>query len=85
MRSIDRRLLRLEDQFGTADRKPRQYLRIVVRRVDRLPSLDGATCQRSLCPDGTLLEVVRLDKGLEGHREPTAQELDTWVQRFQVN
>ena len=45
MRSIDNRLLRLEDRFGTCGpRKPRQHLRVVVKSADRLPSLEGAKC-----------------------------------------
>ena len=43
----------------------------MARRMGREPSFDEATCTRSLCPDGTLWEVVRLDKigeGGESHR-----------------
>jgi hypothetical protein len=85
MRSIDRRLLRLEDQFGTADWKPQQHLRIVVKSLDRLPSLEGATCQRSLWPDGTLFEMVRLEDCRPGHRELTDEELDSWIKGLPVN
>ena len=85
MKSIDRRLLKLEDQFGTADRKPLKYLRIVVQRADRKPSLEGATCQRSLWPDGTLLELVHLDHCRAGHAELSDEELDMWIRSFPVN
>jgi hypothetical protein len=54
----------------------------VVRRRDREPSFEKATCTRSLCPDGTLWEVVRLDKIAEVAEQPTAAELNTWVAGF---
>jgi hypothetical protein len=67
MNRVSRRIRRLEGQFVPADRKPRQTLRIVVRTRDRTPSLENATCTRTLCPNGTLMEVVRLDESGEGH------------------
>jgi hypothetical protein len=41
-------------------RNPRKHLRIVVQRVGRQSGQRETTCTRSLCADGTLLEVVRL-------------------------
>ena len=55
-----------------------------VRRRDREPSFEKATCNRSLCPDGTLWEVVRLDKMSEGGEQPTDQELNTWIAGFPI-
>jgi hypothetical protein len=63
------------------DRSPRERFRIVVRAGERA-SLDGATCQRSLCPDGTLFELVRLDHCLAGHDELTSAELDRFICEF---
>ena len=48
MKAIAKRLRRLEDQFARAERKPRDYFRIVRRRLDRKPGLEGATCRRNL-------------------------------------
>ncbi len=42
-----------------------------------MPSFEEATCTRSLCPDRTLFEVVRLDKISEGGEQPTYAELNT--------
>jgi hypothetical protein len=49
----------------------------VVRRRGCEPSFEQATCKRTLCPDGTLWEVVRLDKMSEGGEQPTDAELNT--------
>jgi hypothetical protein len=56
----------------------------VVRRRDRQTSFEKATCTRSLCPDGTLWEVVRLDKMSEGGEQPTDAELNTWIAGFPI-
>jgi hypothetical protein len=64
--------------------------RVVIRREDpdapviRRPTFKGATCTRSLCPDNTLWEVVRLDKIGEGAEQPTDAELSTWVAGFPI-
>ena len=55
----------------------------LVRRLDREPSFERATCTRSLCPDGTLFEVVRLDK-MAGAEQPTDAELNTWIAGFPI-
>ena len=48
----------------------------------RAPSLDGATRRRSLCPDGTLFELIRLDHCRVGHDELTSAELDRFIAGF---
>jgi hypothetical protein len=48
------------------------------------PSLEDATCSRTLWPDGTLLEMVRFRKHNEGPDDLTDEELDKWVASFQV-
>ena len=84
MRTVARRVLRLENRLHLAG-NPRQRVRIVVSRLDHRPSLEGATCQRSLCPDGSLLEVVRLDRSAEGRGALADEELDRWVEARPVD
>jgi hypothetical protein len=83
VRTIARRLRRLEDQFVSADVKPRGYFRIVLIRLDRIPGLEGATCRRMLWPNGTVSESVVMGTSREG-REPTREELDRWVASFPI-
>ena len=85
MRAIDRRLRRLEDQLGPADGKPRDRFRLVLRPAGlRNPSLENATCRRTLCPNGTVLESVEFTTS-SNDRELTQAELDTWVASFPVD
>jgi hypothetical protein len=74
VKAIIKRLRRLEDQFGLADRQPRQYLRIVVERLGRTQRSEHATCRRTLWPDGTLFEMVHF-----GRDELTNEDLDRWI------
>jgi hypothetical protein len=83
VKAIGRRLSRLEHQFGPSAGQPRDYFRLIVRRMDRKAGLAGATCTRTLLPGGTLSEVVRLDKG-RGGIEPTEEQLDAWVATFPI-
>jgi hypothetical protein len=55
-----------------------------LRRRDREPSFEKATCRGSLCPDGTLWEVVRLDKIGEDGEQPTEVELTGWITGFPI-
>ena len=57
MKTITRRLARLEDQFGTADGKPRRHLRMVVCLAGTKPNLEDSPCRRTFCSDGTLIEI----------------------------
>ena len=82
MKAVARRLRRLEDH-SAVNGKPRDRFRIIVRRMDREPGLEGATCHRTLFPNGTLSEIVRLDKS-SGGCEPTEDELDRWIARFPI-
>ena len=84
MKAIARRLRRLEDQFAPADGKPRDRFRLVLRSAGLLnPSLENATCRRTLCPNGTVLESVEFTTSSNG-RELTQEELDQWVASFPV-
>jgi hypothetical protein len=44
--------------------------------------LENATCKRTLCPDGTVMEFVELFGSNEGPDSVTAEELDQWVASF---
>lgn len=92
MKAITRRLNRIENRFSPP--KPRTRFRVVIRREDvdaplvrnrdREPSSENATCTRSLCSDGTLGEVVRLDNMGEGSERPSDEELNTWIAGFPI-
>jgi hypothetical protein len=79
---LPKRLCKLEHQFGAADRKPRDF-RIVLRRLDRVPGLEGATCRRTWWPDDTVCENVVVGASSDG-RELTEEELDRWVNSFPI-
>jgi hypothetical protein len=68
--------------LGTADGKPRRCLRLLVSMAGSKPSLENATCQRALCSDGTLLELVEFKKHNEGSDQLADDELDKWVETF---
>ncbi len=94
MKAITRRLNRIENQLWPPPPKPRTRFRVVIRRQDvdaplvrnrnRGPSFEKATCTRSVPPNGTLWEVVRLDKMSEGGEQPTDAELDIWIRGFPI-
>jgi hypothetical protein len=67
MKPVAKRIDRLEEHLRLT-LTPRKRLSVVVMRVDRKPSLEGATCTRTLCPDGTLMQVVHLDQSRPGAR-----------------
>jgi hypothetical protein len=61
------RLRRLDDQLGPPNRKPRDYFRIVLRRLDRIPGLEGAICRRTWWPNDIVHESVVLGTSSDGH------------------
>jgi hypothetical protein len=79
VRAIARRLHRLEDQFG-ADGRPRERFTVV---GERLGCTVGATCYRTLCPNGIISESVMLGTSRDG-RELTPEELDKWILSFPI-
>ena len=83
MKTVTRRIRRLEDQFGSAGR-PRRHLRMVIKMAGARPSLEDATCKRTLWTDGTLFEMVQFNKHNEEPDELTDEELDRWVESFPV-
>ena len=96
MRTIARRLRRLEDQLGSSDGQPWRYFRLVVTRADRTPSLVNARCSRRLCPDGVVMEMVDLTNPLGGIADAgsarrgedgaplTDAQLEAFVQSFPI-
>jgi hypothetical protein len=82
--TLKRRIERLEDRSGAGSGKPRRVQRIVVRGMDREPSLENADCHRTLCPNGTLLEVVRLDRCRPGRERLSEEALDRFIESFPV-
>ena len=83
MKIIDRRLRELENRFGSPDR-PRPRIRLEIRTLGSKLCLEDATCQRTMCSDGTLLEVVDFKKHDEGPDELTDEELNRWLEGFLV-
>ena len=49
------------------------------------PSLEDATCTRTLWSDGTLFEMVEFNRHNEGPDELTDEELDKWLESFPVD
>jgi hypothetical protein len=83
MKTILRRVGRLEDQFETQlSGKPKSSLRIIVTRAGSEPAnLVTSTCTRYV-RDGVLTEVVDLD-GARG--SISDEELETFVARFPIH
>jgi hypothetical protein len=84
MRAVIRRIDRLEDQFGAANGKPRRRLRMMISMSGAKPSLEDATCRRTLWPDGTLFEMIEFHTHNAGP-ELTDEELDGWLESFPVD
>src|SRR5271169_236334 len=83
MKTMNRRLSKLEDRFRPAGWKPRGLWRYLICRAGAKRTLDGATCQRTLWPDGTLFEMVRFRPNKDGP-EVTDDELERWIATFPV-
>ena len=74
------RLVRLEDRFAPRD-KVRECVRLVVGTIGPAEGLQNATCQRTLCANGCLTEVVRLNGSGDGLTE---EDLDRFVESFPI-
>jgi hypothetical protein len=81
--TLKRRVERLEERSG-AGSKPRKVDRIVLTCLDREPSLENADCTRTLCPNGTLIEMVRFDRCRPGSERLSEEALDRFVESFPV-
>lgn len=53
-------------------------------RIGREESLENATCSRTIWPNGTLFEMVRLNGSKEGRGRLSDEELDRWVESFPI-
>ena len=84
MRTMNRRVSKLEDRFRPAGWKPRGVWRYLVSMSGSKLSLEGATCQRSLWSDGTLFEMVLFPEHHAGADEVTDDELERWIATFPV-
>jgi len=82
--TLKRRIGRLEDRSGVGGSKPRKVVRIVVSRLDGTPSLENAECSRTLCPDDTLFEMVRLDVSRAGREALSEEALDRFLESLPV-
>ena len=84
MKAVARRVAQLEKRVLVLAidpvKNPRNRVRILVTNDGALPGPCEATCTRTLCGDGTLLEVVDLGD----NQDPTDEELDRIVSRFPV-
>ena len=81
MKTVVRRVARLEDRLWSV-RNSQPRFRIVVRRLDREPGLEQATCRRTLWPNGTLFESVYL--GASGSDGFTDEEFERWIESFPI-
>ncbi len=81
---MNRRLSKLEDRFRPARWKPRGVWRYLISMSGSKRSLEGATCQRSLWPDGTLFEMVMFPEHNAGAAEVTDDEPERWIATFPV-
>jgi hypothetical protein len=64
MKALANRLYRLEQRLVQTDylHHPRNVMRIVVSGFAEQPGIGpDARCTRTLCPNGTLMECVKLD------------------------
>jgi hypothetical protein len=79
MKTVIRRLNRLEDRFGP--KKPRKVLTIVVTEASAGEAdLEKATCSRH-CAGGLLMQLI----DLKSWNNPfTSEELERWVERFPI-
>ena len=77
MRDVVRRVHRLENHYAPS-RQPLRRFRLVVHRMDRKEDIHGATCRRSLCSDGTVMEIIRMDRS-QGH-DFTEEEFEAWIE-----
>jgi hypothetical protein len=83
VKAVARRLGRLEDQLGGADRKPRKTFRIMTSPVGGRADLENSWCRRTLCADGTVSESIFLVGG-HNARQITDAKLEAWIDSFPI-
>jgi hypothetical protein len=84
MKTTNRRLSKLEDRLRPEGWKPRGQWRYLICVSGARRRLEGASCQRSLWPDGTLFEMVMFPEHSAGADEVTDDELERWIASFPV-
>ncbi len=72
------------NQREHGDERALRRLRVIVNRLDRKPGLENASCQRMLWPDGTLFELIRLDRSRSGREDFRDEEFEAWITSFPV-
>lgn len=80
MRRLTGRLDKLERMLNPAG-TPRKLWRVFVSGMDREANLANATCNRSLCDNGLLVELVRLDGTYDHLAE---EELGEFIESFPI-
>jgi hypothetical protein len=84
MKTMNRRLSKLEDRFRPEGWKPRGVFGYLICVAGSKWRLEGATCQRCLWPDDTLFETVMFPEHNAGADEVTDDELEEWIASFPV-
>ena len=83
MRAVTRRVASLENQIWSPSR-PRERFRFVVGRRDGRHCLEHSTCKRTLCSNGTLMEMIRFGRCDCRSHDLTEEQLEAWVESFPV-
>ena len=78
-RQLQRRVERLERRAAADNAQPTEIFRVVVRSVVGPLNLEKSTYRQTLCPDGSLIELIVLD-GSTDALAPGA-ELEAWIAR----
>jgi hypothetical protein len=58
---------------------------MMISMAGAIPTLEDATCRRTLWPDGTLFELVQFNAHNYGPDELTDEELKKWLESFPVD
>jgi len=84
MKPVSRRIARLEARCAPVQpaylRDPEKRLRVLVSQFGQL-KLDACSCHRTLCADGSPIEVVRLNSMRDGLSD---EQVDTFVESFPI-
>jgi hypothetical protein len=83
MKPMVRRVQRLEEHFGSAER-PLPRMRVEVMALGSKLCLEDAICTRTRCPNGQVVEVIEFQNHSEGRDEISAEEVDRWLDAFPI-
>jgi hypothetical protein len=83
MNALTKRLVRPDERLRPADfaRNPRVRHRLTVTNIGKQLTLATSTCRRTLCADGSLFEIVGLDRTGSLVR----RRLETFIESFPVD